>query len=128
MSVVAKGFKVADEIAIIPVLRAGLGMADSMTELLPAASVHHIGMYRSKDSLLPVQYYNKLPKNKACDVAYIIDPCIATSNTLHAVCTIIKVGSLMGTHPLSLYFSLSLFISLFTPLFHKKTHTNIHTY
>jgi uracil phosphoribosyltransferase len=46
-------------------------------------------MYRSKDSLLPIQYYNRLPKNHACDVAYVVDPCIATANTLHAVVSIL---------------------------------------
>jgi len=90
MGVEFSGVKVSDDIAIIPVLRAGLCMADGMLELMPRATVHHIGMYRSKDSLLPIQYYNRLPKNKSCDVAYIVDPCIATANTLHAVVSILK--------------------------------------
>jgi uracil phosphoribosyltransferase len=47
-------------------------------------------MYRSKDSLLPIQYYNRLPKNESCDVAFVVDPCIATSNTIHAVVSILK--------------------------------------
>lgn len=47
-------------------------------------------MYRSKDSLLPIQYYNKLPKNQVCDVAYVVDPCIATSGTIEAVVSILK--------------------------------------
>lgn len=47
-------------------------------------------MYRAKESLLPIQYYNRLPKNEECDVAYIVDPCIATSNTLNAVVSILK--------------------------------------
>lgn len=47
-------------------------------------------MYRAKESLLPIQYYNRLPKNKVCDVAYVVDPCIATSNTIHAVVSILK--------------------------------------
>ena len=47
-------------------------------------------MYRSKDSLLPIQYYNKLPKNQACDVAYVLDPSIATSNTITAVISLLK--------------------------------------
>ncbi len=47
-------------------------------------------MYRSPSSLLPVQYYNRLPKHAVCDVAYIVDPCIATSGTLHAVCSMVK--------------------------------------
>jgi uracil phosphoribosyltransferase len=47
-------------------------------------------MYRAKESLLPIQYYNRLPKGKVCDVAYIVDPCIATANTINAVVSILK--------------------------------------
>ena len=68
----------------------GLGMVDGMLDLLPKAAIHHIGMYKAKTSLLPVQYYNRLPRNSPCDVAYICDVCIATSNTMHAVISIIK--------------------------------------
>jgi len=84
------GVSLPQAVAIIPILRAGLGMADAMVELMPKSSVHHIGMFRSKHSLLPTQYYNRLPKGEACDVAYIVDPCIATSNTLQAVVGIVK--------------------------------------
>ena len=84
------GVKLQERVAIIPVLRAGLGMADGMGELMPKAAVHHIGMFRAKESLLPMQYYNRLPKDEAADVAYICDPCIATSNTIQAVCSIVK--------------------------------------
>lgn len=65
-------------------------MAEGMLDLIPNAAVHHIGMYRSKLSNLPVQYYNRLPRNEPCDVAFVVDPCIATSNTLHAVVSILK--------------------------------------
>lgn len=90
MNVTFEGHKVAENIAIVPILRAGLSMCDGMLDLMPRATVHHIGMYRSKDSLLPIQYYNRLPKNEKCDVAYIVDPCIATANTIHAVVNILK--------------------------------------
>jgi len=90
MNVEYNGAKVADNLAIIPILRAGLCMADGMLDLMPRATVHHIGMYRSKDSLLPIQYYNRLPRNERCDVAFVVDPCIATSNTIHAVVSILK--------------------------------------
>lgn len=88
--VIHPGVSLSQAVAIIPVLRAGLGMSDAMVELMPKSSVHHIGMFRSKHSLLPTQYYNRLPKGEVCDVAYIVDPCIATSNTLQAVCGIVK--------------------------------------
>lgn len=111
------GVKLSESISIIPILRAGLGMADGILDLIPRASVHHIGMYRNKTSLLPVQYYNKLPKDHPCDVAFICDPCIATANTLSACVNIVKtwgakriivvaaiasrsgVESLMSKHP-----------------------------
>eukprot|EP01031_Cornospumella_fuschlensis_P029322 gene29322-35398_t len=76
MNVPFDGHKLAEDVAIIPVLRAGLSMCDGMLDLMPRAAVHHIGMYRQKDSLLPIQYYNRLPKNEKCDVAFIVDPCI----------------------------------------------------
>eukprot|EP00597_Dinobryon_sp_UTEXLB2267_P005992 CAMPEP_0170079638 /NCGR_PEP_ID=MMETSP0019_2-20121128/15963_1 /TAXON_ID=98059 /ORGANISM="Dinobryon sp., Strain UTEXLB2267" /LENGTH=228 /DNA_ID=CAMNT_0010293183 /DNA_START=57 /DNA_END=743 /DNA_ORIENTATION=- len=85
-----KGSKIGEKIALVPILRAGLSMADGMLELFPRAVVHHIGMYRAKDSLLPIQYYNKLPKLQACDVAYVLDPSIATSNTIIAVVSLLK--------------------------------------
>ena len=72
------------------IVRSGLSMADGMLELLPTASVHHIGMYRAKDSTLPVQYYNRLPRDQSCDIAYVVDPCIASSNTLCAIVSILK--------------------------------------
>ncbi len=84
------GATVSDNVCIVPILRAGLSMAEGMMELLPRAAVHHIGMYRTAGSLLPVQYYNRLPRNHNTDVAIICDPCIATSNTLQAACSIVK--------------------------------------
>ncbi len=65
-------------------------MSEGMLELMPKAAVHHIGMYRSKVSNLPVQYYNRLPRDQPCDVAYIVDPCIASANTIAAVVGIVK--------------------------------------
>ena len=85
----AVGQKVKEKVAIIPILRSGLGMVDPMLELLSNAQVHHIGMYRSK-SLMPVQYYNRLPKKCTVDVAYVLDPLIATSATIISVCGILK--------------------------------------
>jgi uracil phosphoribosyltransferase len=86
------GSKLNQSISIIPILRAGLGMADTMSDIIPLAAVHHIGMYRTKHSLLPIQYYNRLPKGQASDVAFIMDPCIATSNTINAVSFIYSIS------------------------------------
>lgn len=84
------GVKVSERIAIIPILRAGLTMSESMLDLMPKAAVHHIGMYRSKSHGIPIQYYNRLPRDQSCDVAYVVDPCIASSNTVSAVVSILK--------------------------------------
>ena len=85
-----EGSKLSESISIIPILRAGLGMSDGLLDLIPRATVHHIGMYRNKNSLMPIQYYNKLPKDHACDIAFICDPCVATANSLNACINLIK--------------------------------------
>ena len=82
------GNKIAERIAIVPILRSGLGMTESMLELLPNAGVHHIGMYRQ--NLMPVQYYNRLPKKCESDVAYVLDPVMATGNTIMSVEKMLK--------------------------------------
>jgi len=76
-----------------------------MLEILPNAATHHIGMYRLKNSKMPVQYYNRLPKNKVADVAFVLDPIIASGITLSATvgqlklwgCPKIVVVSLIAT-------------------------------
>jgi len=89
----AIGQKIKEKVALIPILRSGLGMIDAMLELVDNATVHHIGMYRSK-TLMPVQYYNRLPRVCDVDVAYVLDPLIATSNTIISVVGILKKVSL----------------------------------
>ena len=82
------GTKISDRVAMIPILRSGLGMTDSMLELLPNAVIHHIGMY--KKGSLPVQYYNRLPRNCETDVAFVLDPIIATATTIMSVIATLK--------------------------------------
>ena len=57
-----QGQRVAERIGVVPVLRGGLGMVEAMTEMVSNAQVWHLGIYRDKKSLLPIEYYNKLPK------------------------------------------------------------------
>jgi len=97
----ATGQKLKEKVALIPIMRAGLGMVDSMLELLPNSDVHHIGMYRNEASLLPVQYYNKLPKNCVADVAYVLDPMIATAGTITAVVSVLKRWGCKKIHVIS---------------------------
>merc|ERR1719203_2225803 len=89
---VEKGaLRVSESVALIPILRAGLGMVDAMQELLPNAVVHHIGMFRAhRMSSKPIEYYSRLPKD-ACDLAFVLDPMIATSQTIHACIDKLKV-------------------------------------
>lgn len=83
------GNKLRERVALIPIMRSGLGMVDSMLELLPNAGIHHIGMYK-KGANMPVQYYNRLPRKCESDIAYVLDPVIATAGTTMSVIGILK--------------------------------------
>ncbi len=69
------------KLALVPILRAGLGMVDGMLELLPAAKVGHIGMYRNEETLEPVEYYCKLPDDIAEREVFVLDPMLATGGS-----------------------------------------------
>ena len=86
------GVKLVDRVALVPILRSGLGMTDAMLELLPNSAVHHIGMYRTPGvHVAPVQYFNRLPRGKCgSDVAYVLDPIVGSAATVMAVVSILK--------------------------------------
>ncbi|MGM8364778.1 uracil phosphoribosyltransferase [Virgibacillus sp. W0181] len=69
------------KIGLIPILRAGLGMVDAMLNLLPAARVGHVGLYRDPETLLPVEYYIKLPSDIAERKLIVLDPMLATGGS-----------------------------------------------
>ncbi|EJD00964.1 armadillo/beta-catenin/plakoglobin [Fomitiporia mediterranea MF3/22] len=75
------GRAIKPKIGLAPILRAGLGMTDSMLDLFPQAKVYHIGIFREKVSLQPVEYYSKLPTEVTVDICYLLDPLIATGGT-----------------------------------------------
>lgn len=77
-------------LAIIPILRAGLGMVDGMIRLIPAAKVGHIGLYRDPDSLEPVEYYCKLPNDIDERELIIVDPMLATGGSASAAVKFLK--------------------------------------
>lgn len=77
-------------LAIIPILRAGLGMVDGMIRLIPAAKVGHIGLYRDPDSLEPVEYYCKLPADIEERDLIVVDPMLATGGSASAAIQFIK--------------------------------------
>ena len=82
----------AEVIGLVPVLRAGLGMADALLEALPTASVWHLGLYRDHQTLKPVTYYNKLPANHGLDVAFVLDPMLATGGSANEAIRILKAA------------------------------------
>lgn len=69
------------KIGLIPILRAGLGMVDGMLQLLPAAKVGHIGLYRDPETLQPVEYYLKLPSDISERMLIVLDPMLATGGS-----------------------------------------------
>jgi uracil phosphoribosyltransferase len=86
----ARGRRLADRIAIVPILRAGLGMADGLLEIIPDAEVWHIGLYRDEHTLQPHEYYNKLPRNCGATLALVVDPMLATGGSAVRTCEILR--------------------------------------
>ncbi|MBC7764922.1 MAG: uracil phosphoribosyltransferase [Hyphomonadaceae bacterium] len=78
------------KLALVPILRAGLGMVDGMLSLLPAAKVGHIGLFRDPDTLLPVEYYCKLPEDLHERDIIVLDPMLATGGSASASIQLLK--------------------------------------
>ena len=78
------------KMAIIPILRAGLGMVDGMLTMIPAAKVGHIGLYRDPETHLPVEYYCKLPEDCGEREVFVVDPMLATGGSAAAAITMLK--------------------------------------
>ena len=89
------------KVAIIPILRAGLGMVDGILELIPAAKIGHVGMYRDHDTLQPVEYFVKLPSDIYERQLFVVDPMLATGGSaVAAIDALLK----RGAHPESIKF------------------------
>jgi uracil phosphoribosyltransferase len=84
------GHRLAGQLGLVPILRAGLGMADAILELVPEARVWHLGLYRDHETLKPVTYYNKLPPTPDIDVALVVDPMLATGGSAVAAIDILR--------------------------------------
>ncbi|MCR4960548.1 MAG: uracil phosphoribosyltransferase [Lachnospiraceae bacterium] len=78
------------KMAIVPILRAGLGMVDGMLELIPAAKVGHIGLYRDPETHEPVEYYCKLPADCSEREVFVVDPMLATGGSSVAAIQMLK--------------------------------------
>ena len=79
-----------EKLAVVPILRAGLGMADGMMNLIPHAKMGHIGLYRNPDTLMPTGYYCKLPDDIHERDTIIVDPMLATGNSAIEAIRLIK--------------------------------------
>ena len=78
------------KLAIVPILRAGLGMVDSMVDMIPSAKIGHIGLYRDPETHEPVEYYCKLPEDIGNRVTFVVDPMLATGGSAVAAIDFLK--------------------------------------
>lgn len=82
--------ELAAEIVLVPILRAGLGMVDGITHLIPTVKVGHLGLYRNEETLEPVSYYAKYPENLEGKIVMVLDPMLATGGSASAALTELK--------------------------------------
>ena len=86
-----RGVEVAGKkLTLVPILRAGLGMVEGISQLIPSARVGHIGLYRDHDSLRPVDYYFKIPGSEHDRTFFVLDPMLATGGSAVAAATALK--------------------------------------
>ena len=86
------------KLAVVPILRAGLGMVDGMLEMIPAAKVGHIGMYRDPKTAEPGEYYCKLPADCANREVFVVDPMLATGGSAVAALDLLKQKGVKNIH------------------------------
>lgn len=86
------------KLAVVPILRAGLGMVDGVLQLVPAAKVGHIGLYRDPETLEPVEYYYKLPADCAQREVFVVDPMLATGGSSVAAIKLLKDRGCKNIH------------------------------
>jgi uracil phosphoribosyltransferase len=86
------------KLAVVPILRAGLGMVDGMLAMIPAAKVGHIGLYRDPETLEPVEYYCKLPEDCGEREVFVVDPMLATGGSSVAAIQMLKEKGVQKIH------------------------------
>ena len=86
------------KLAVVPILRAGLGMVDGMLAMIPSAKVGHIGLYRDPETLEPVEYYCKLPADCAQREVFVVDPMLATGGSSVAAIKLLKDRGCKNIH------------------------------
>ena len=85
------------KLAVVPILRAGLGMVDGVLDLIPAARVGHLGMQRNEETHEPESYYDKLPRDIASRRVYVLDPMLATGGSAEAAVKYLREAGVAGT-------------------------------
>ena len=80
------GRQLLHRIGLVPILRAGISMVEPMLDLIPGSEVWHLGFYRDEETAQPVHYYSKLPESSPVDVAFILDPMLATGGSAAMAC------------------------------------------
>ncbi|HEU5220325.1 MAG TPA: uracil phosphoribosyltransferase [Gemmatimonadales bacterium] len=83
------------KLSLVPILRAGLGMVDGITQLVPSARVGHIGLYRDHETLLPISYYYKVPAGEADRDFFVLDPMLATGGSAVAAVAKLKAAGIV---------------------------------
>ena len=86
------------KMAVVPILRAGLGMVDGMLSIIPAAKVGHIGLYRDPETMKPVEYYCKLPEDCSQREVFVVDPMLATGGSSVAAIDMLKQKGVTKIH------------------------------
>lgn len=86
------------KMAVVPILRAGLGMVDGMLAIIPAAKIGHIGLYRDPETLEPVEYYCKLPEDCSEREVFVVDPMLATGGSSVAAIQMLKNKGVKNIH------------------------------
>jgi len=86
------------KLAVVPILRAGLGMVDGVLAMIPAAKVGHIGLYRNEETLEPVEYFCKLPQDCANREVFVVDPMLATGGSAIAAIQMLKDKGVKHIH------------------------------
>jgi uracil phosphoribosyltransferase len=85
-----EGFVLGEDVVVVPVLRAGLGLIDGFLDVLPEARVGHVGLYRNEKTLEPVDYYSKFPEGLGRSLVLLLDPMLATGGSATAAVTFLK--------------------------------------
>jgi uracil phosphoribosyltransferase len=99
---VMTGHELSVRVAVVPILRAGLGMVEPLLQLIPDAEIWHLGMYRDEKTAMPVEYYCKLPPGNPSQVGLVLDPMLATGGSIRAAVTALKRWGVVDIRVLSI--------------------------